>query len=112
MGSISSVFASKYSKAGISIDRDLEGRDLGTRPVHLMYAMAKPGVDAAPRYYALWLCAAAEPGLQRVTFFTDLFAGGPGWVGGKRTFEGINRMAQHASTHSYTCSRCTLMLLY
>jgi hypothetical protein len=76
VGSISSVFASKYSKAGISMDRDLEGREITTRPVRLMYAMAKQGVDAAPRYYALWLCAAAEPGLQRVTFFTDLFAGG------------------------------------
>lgn len=67
---------SKFSKMGIVLDRDLQGRDITTRPAKLMYAMAKPGVEAAPRYYALWLCAAAEPGLERVTTFTDLFAGG------------------------------------
>jgi hypothetical protein len=65
----------KLSKLGIVVDRDLQGRDMSTRPAKLMYAMAKPGVEAAPRHYALWLCAAAEPGLERVTFLTDLFAG-------------------------------------
>lgn len=47
-----------------------------TRPVGLIYQMAQPGVEAGPRYYALWLCAAANPGLQRVTLLNDLFAGG------------------------------------
>lgn len=79
MGSVSSVFMCKFSKLGISSDRDLEGRDITTRPVRLMYQMAKPGVEAAPRYYALWLCAAADPGLHRVTFLTDLFAGQVSW---------------------------------
>jgi hypothetical protein len=32
-------------------------------------------VEAAPHYYVLWLCAAAEPGLERVTFVSYLFAG-------------------------------------
>jgi hypothetical protein len=76
----------KLSKLGISSDRDLQGRDMSTRPAKLMYAMAKSGVEAAPRYYAPWLCAAAEPGLERVTFFTDLFAGR--WVGGWVVFFG------------------------
>ena len=78
VGSISSVIITKYSRLGVSLDRDLEGRDMSTRPAGLMHKMAKPGVEAAPRYYALWLCAAADPGFDRVTFFTDLFAGGAG----------------------------------
>lgn len=79
MGSVSSVFMCKFSKLGVNLDHDMEGRDITTRPVRLMYQMAKPGVEAAPRYYALWLCAAADPGLHRVTFLTDLFAGQFRW---------------------------------
>jgi hypothetical protein len=75
VGSVSSVFMCKYSKLGIPAEKDAEGRVMSTQPIRLMYAMARPGVEAAPRYYTLWLCAAAEPGLERVTFLTDLFAG-------------------------------------
>lgn len=75
VGSISSIFMCKYSKLGVAMEKDAEARVMSTQPVRLMYAMARTGVEAAPRYYALWLCAAAEPGLERVTFLTDLFAG-------------------------------------
>lgn len=104
VGSISSVFLYKYSKLGVVLDRDAEGRDMTTRPVRLMYHMAQPGVEAVPRYYALWLCAAAEPGLDKVTFFNDLFAGGLGikWRLERRHLALSNRVQEHRGL--LTCS--------
>lgn len=75
MGSMSSLWINRMSRAGMHSDIDREDKVLSCQPAEFMWITAQAGCSASQRYYLLWLCAAAAPGLAVVTFLADIFAG-------------------------------------
>eukprot|EP00775_Hariotina_reticulata_P012813 gene12813-12941_t len=75
IGSFTSVFINRDSRAGRQSDTDGQGQVMTCQPAEFQYLTAQAGCPAGIRYYLLWLCAAAEPGLQLITFISDIFAG-------------------------------------
>jgi hypothetical protein len=56
-------------------DIDREATVRSCQPAEFMWLTAQSSCSAADRYYLLWLCAAAVPGLAAVTMLADIFAG-------------------------------------
>jgi hypothetical protein len=72
---MTSLFINRTSRAGLHSDIDAAGTVKSCQPAAFMWLTAQAGCSAADRYYLLWLCAAAAPGLAGVTMLADVFAG-------------------------------------